>query len=71
MWSSPLANGIYICTVDDRLVTGRGLWHASRTSPMIDPRSGDVVGRSARDIPIAVAAFREDQASSTSSPPTR
>jgi 5'-nucleotidase len=57
-------NGIYICTVDGRLVTGAGAYGTRITDikMMIDARSGDVIGKSARDIPIALTAFVEDKA---------
>lgn len=57
-------NGIYICTVDNRLVTGAGAYGTRVTDIklMIDPKSRDVVGKSARDIPIALDAFAEDKA---------
>jgi 5'-nucleotidase len=57
-------NGIYICTVDGRLVTGAGAYGTRVTDIklMIDPKSGDIVGKSARDIPIALDKFHEDQA---------
>ncbi|MFT3724196.1 MAG: bifunctional metallophosphatase/5'-nucleotidase [Hyphomonadaceae bacterium] len=57
-------NGIYICTVDGRLVTGAGAYGTRVTDIklMIDPHSGDVIGKSARDIPILLDAFPEDKA---------
>jgi 5'-nucleotidase len=57
-------NGIYICTVDGRLVTGAGAYGTRVTDIklIIDPKSGDVVGKSARDIPILLDAFPEDPA---------
>ncbi len=56
-------NGIYICTVDGRLVTGAGAYGTRVTDirMMIDPKSGDVIGKSARDIPILLDAFPEDK----------
>ncbi len=56
-------NGIYICTVDGRLVTGAGAYGTRVTDikMIIDPKSGDVIGKSARDIPIALDAFPEDR----------
>lgn len=55
-------NGIYICTLDGRLVTSAGAYGTRITDIklMIDRRSGDVIGKSARDIPIALDAFAED-----------
>lgn len=56
-------NGIYICTVDGRLVTGAGAYGTRVTDIklMIDRKSGDVIGKNARDIPILLDAFPEDQ----------
>jgi 5'-nucleotidase len=56
-------NGIYICTVDGRLVTGAGAYGTRVTDIklMIDPKSGDTIAKSARDIPIRLDAFAEDQ----------
>ena len=57
-------NGIYICTLDGRLVTGAGAYGTRVTdiSMLIDPKSGDVIGSRARDIVIAQDAFAEDPA---------
>ncbi len=55
-------NGIYICTVDGRLVTGAGAYGTRLTdiSILIDPKTRDVIGSRARDIVIAHDAFPED-----------
>lgn len=55
-------NGIYICTVDGRLVTSAGAYGTRLTdiTMMIDRKSGDVIGARARDVPIAESAFGED-----------
>jgi 5'-nucleotidase len=55
-------NGIYICTLDGRLVTGAGAYGTRVTdiSMLIDPKSGEVIGSKARDIVIAQDAFAED-----------
>lgn len=57
-------NGIYICTVDGRLVTSAGAYGTRLTdiTMMIDRRSGEVIGAKARDVPIAESAFAEDPA---------
>jgi len=57
-------NGIYICTLDDRLVTSAGAYGTRVTdiSLLIDRRSGDIVGKSARDIPIRQDSYKEDPA---------
>jgi len=57
-------NGIYICTVDGRLVTSAGAYGTRLTdiSLRIDRATGDVVGSSARDIVIGVDAYAEDPA---------
>jgi 5'-nucleotidase len=55
-------NGIYICTLDGRLVTSAGAYGTRVTdiSLLIDRRSGDIIGKSARDIPIRQDAYAED-----------
>lgn len=55
-------NGIYICTVDGRLVTSAGAYGTRVTdiALQIDRESGNVLGASARDIPIAVDVYAED-----------
>ncbi len=55
-------NGIYICTVDGRLVTSAGAYGTRVTdiSMLVDPRTGDVIGRHARDIVIKLDAYAED-----------
>lgn len=55
-------NGIYICTVDGRLVTSAGAYGARVTdiSLLVDPQTGDVIGKSARDIPLVLDGFAED-----------
>ncbi|MBK8838265.1 MAG: bifunctional metallophosphatase/5'-nucleotidase [Hyphomonadaceae bacterium] len=55
-------NGIYICTVDGRLVTSAGAYGTRVTdiSVLLDPKSGDVIGSKARDIIIAQSDFTED-----------
>jgi 5'-nucleotidase len=57
-------NGIYICTIDGRLVTSAGAYGTRLTdiTMMIDRRSGDVIGARARDVMIAETAFTEDPA---------
>lgn len=57
-------NGIYICTVDGRLVTSAGAYGTRVTdiSMRIDRASGDVIGSSARDIIIGVDTYAEDPA---------
>lgn len=57
-------NGIYICTVDGRLVTSAGAYGTRLTdiSMLIDPKSGDVIGAKARDVMIAADAWAEDPA---------
>jgi len=57
-------NGIYICTVDGRLVTSAGAYGTRITdiTLMIDSKSGDVIGAKGRDVPIAETAFAEDPA---------
>jgi 5'-nucleotidase len=57
-------NGIYICTVDGRLVTSAGAYGTRVTdiSILLDPTSGDVIGSKARDIIIAESDFTEDPA---------
>ena len=57
-------NGIYICTVDGRLVTSAGAYGTRLTdiTLMLDPKSGDVIGAKGRDVPIAETAFAEDPA---------
>ena len=47
-------NGIYICTLDGRLVTSAGAYGTRVTdiSLLIDRKTGDVIGKSARDIVI-------------------
>lgn len=57
-------NGIYICTVDGRLVTSAGAYGTRLTdiTLMIDPKSDDVIGAKGRDVPIAESAFAEDPA---------
>ncbi len=60
-------NGIYICTVDGRLVTSAGAYGTRVTdiSVLLDPKSGDVIGSKARDIIIAESDFAEDPAQVT------
>lgn len=60
-------NGIYICTVDGRLVTSAGAYGTRVTdiSVLLDPKSGDVIGSKARDIIIAESNFAEDPAQVT------
>ncbi len=57
-------NGIYICTIDGRLVTSAGAYGTRLTdiTLMIDAKSGDVIGAKGRDVPIAETAFAEDSA---------
>jgi 5'-nucleotidase len=57
-------NGIYICTVDGRLVTSAGAYGTRLTdiAMMIDRTSGDVVGARARDVIVAVDTYPEDPA---------
>jgi 5'-nucleotidase len=57
-------NGIYICTLDGRLVTSAGAYGTRLTdiSMLIDPKSGDVIGKSARDVVIRQDAWAEDPA---------
>ena len=57
-------NGIYICTVDGRLVTSAGAYGTRLTDirMMIDRESGDVIGTSARDVVIGVDTYAEDPA---------
>lgn len=57
-------NGIYICTIDGRLVTSAGSYGTRVTdiSILLDPTSGDVIGSKARDVLIAQTAFPEDPA---------
>ena len=57
-------NGIYICTVDGRLVTSAGAYGTRVTdiSILLDPKSGDVIGSKARDIIIAQSDYAEDPA---------
>jgi 5'-nucleotidase len=60
-------NGIYICTVDGRLVTSAGAYGTRVTdiSVLLDPKSSDVIGSKARDIIIAESNFAEDPAQVT------
>jgi 5'-nucleotidase len=55
-------NGIYICTLDGRLVTSAGAYGTRVTdiSLLVDRRSGDIIGKSARDIVIRQNAYAED-----------
>ena len=55
-------NGIYICTVDGRLVTSAGAYGTRITdiSMRIDRTTGDVVGASAKDIIVGVDTYAED-----------
>ncbi len=57
-------NGIYICTVDGRLVTSAGAYGTRLTDieMLIDPVSKDVIGAKARDVMVAADAFAEDPA---------
>jgi 5'-nucleotidase len=57
-------NGIYVCTLDGRLVTSAGAYGTRVTdiSLLIDRKSGDIIGKSARDIPIREDAYAEDPA---------
>ena len=57
-------NGIYICTVDGRLVTSAGAYGTRLTdiSMLIDPKTGDVIGAKARDVMITADAYAEDPA---------
>lgn len=57
-------NGIYICTVDGRLVTSAGAYGTRITdiSMRIDRVSGDVIGASARDLIVGVDTYAEDPA---------
>lgn len=57
-------NGIYICTVDGRLVTSAGAYGTRLTdiSMLIDPKTGDVIGTRARDVMITADAYAEDPA---------
>ncbi len=57
-------NGIYICTVDGRLVTSAGAYGTRLTdiAMMIDRTTGDVVGARARDVIIGVDTYAEDPA---------
>ncbi len=56
-------NGIYICTMEGMLVTSAGAYGTRVTdiSILIDPKTRDVIGKSARDIAITESAFPEDQ----------
>lgn len=55
-------NGIYICTVDGKLVTSAGAYGTRLTdiAMTIDPRTGDVIGKSARDVVITLDGYAED-----------
>jgi 5'-nucleotidase len=55
-------NGIYICTLDGRLVTSAGAYGTRVTdiSLLIDRRSGDIIAKSAQDIVIRQDAYAED-----------
>lgn len=55
-------NGIYICTLDGRLVTSAGAYGTRVTdiSILVDPKTRDVIGSKARDIVIRQDAFAED-----------
>lgn len=55
-------NGIYVCTVDGKLVTSAGSYGTRVTdiALLIDPRTRDVVGKSARDIVITLDGYGED-----------
>lgn len=57
-------NGIYICTIDGRLVTSAGAYGTRVTdiSILLDPKSGDVIGSKARDIIVAESDYAEDPA---------
>lgn len=57
-------NGIYICTVDGRLVTSAGAYGTRLTDIqlLIDPVSQDVIGAKARDVMITADAYAEDAA---------
>jgi 5'-nucleotidase len=57
-------NGIYICTVDGRLVTSAGAYGTRLTDIqlLIDPASKDVIGAKARDVMISADAWAEDPA---------
>lgn len=55
-------NGIYICTVDGKLVTSAGAYGTRLTdiSIQIDPVTRDVIGKSARDVVITLDGYAED-----------
>jgi 5'-nucleotidase len=55
-------NGIYICTLDGRLVTGAGAYGTRITdiTLFVDRHGGDVIASKARDIVIRQDAYAED-----------
>ena len=55
-------NGIYICTIDGRLLTSAGAYGTRVTdiSILLDPKSGDIIGKKARDIIVAESDYAED-----------
>ncbi len=57
-------NGIYICTLDGRLVTSAGAYGTRLTdiSILLDPKTKDIIGKKARDVLIAESDFPEDPA---------
>lgn len=57
-------NGIYICTIDGRLLTSAGAYGTRVTdiSILLDPKSGDIIGKKARDIIVAESDYPEDPA---------
>lgn len=57
-------NGIYICTLDGRLVTSAGAYgtRVVDISILLDPKTGDIIGKKARDIIVAESDYAEDPA---------
>ncbi|HPN04598.1 MAG TPA: bifunctional metallophosphatase/5'-nucleotidase [Hyphomonadaceae bacterium] len=57
-------NGIYICTLDGRLVTSAGAYGTRLTdiSILLDPKTKDIIGKKARDVLIAESDYVEDPA---------
>jgi len=57
-------NGIYICTLDGKLVTSAGAYGTRLTdiTLVLDRRTRDVIGKSARDVVITLDGFTEDPA---------
>lgn len=54
-------NGIYICTIDGRLLTSAGAYGTRVTdiSILLDPKTGDIIGKKARDIIVAESDYPE------------